>query len=69
MKTLPNRSIMVQFLLLKTTDLAIGEYIVMKHTNLNDCQFEAFPANGQLCNQRIVDEENVNLQVQFWQWP
>ena len=28
MKTLPNRSIMVRFLL-KTTDLAIGEYIVM----------------------------------------
>ena len=29
MKTLPNRSIMVRFILLKTTDLEIGEYIGM----------------------------------------
>ena len=29
MKTLPNRSIMARFLLLKTTDLAMGEYVVM----------------------------------------
>ena len=38
---------MVRFLLLKTTDLAIGEYIVMQHPNLFNCQLEALPTNGR----------------------
>ena len=53
MKTLPNRSNMVRFLILKTTDLAIGEYIVMKHPDLFDSQFEALPVNGGPCKERM----------------
>ena len=55
MKTLPNRLIMVRFLL-KTIDLAIGKYIVMQHPNLFDCQFEALPANGWPCKERMTGQ-------------
>ena len=53
MKTLPNSSTIVRFVLFKTTDLAIGEYIVMLHSDIFNCQFEALPSNGRPCKEWI----------------
>ena len=41
METLPYTSAMVQFLLFKTPDLALGEYIVMQRPNLFDLSIDS----------------------------
>ena len=70
MKTLPNRSNVVQVLLLKTTDLEIIEYHVMLHPYLFDCQFKALPANSRPCKGWIDEHDGfwLFLKAFFKRW-